>query len=64
MSSKYKQQIERLEKEKFKLTNEVAQLSEKLAKKTVDCQKKDEKIKETHKILNGFTEEIKNFQQR
>lgn len=61
MSSKYKAQIEKLEKEKFKLTNEVTTLSEKLAKKTIECQKKDTKLKETNKILDGFTKEIANF---
>ena len=61
MSTKYKTQIERLEKQNFQMKEEIATLNQKLSKKTMELQKKENQLKEANKSLDGFTKEITQF---
>lgn len=64
MSSKYKAQIENLEKQNYQMKEEIAQLNQKLSKKTTELQKKSVQLEDTHNQLQGFTKEISKYQER
>lgn len=43
------------------MKEEIATLSQKLSKKTMELQKKENQLKEANKSLDGFTKEITQF---